>query len=72
MRSLGQDPTESELRDLISGVDIDRDGTVDFTGTVSKTQLRTMNSSISRSSSLTPNLCRIPCLDECEDNKIRL
>ncbi|KAH8811189.1 calcium ion binding, calmodulin [Xylogone sp. PMI_703] len=30
MRSLGQAPTETELQDLISGVDTDRDGEVDF------------------------------------------
>lgn len=30
MRSLGQEPTEAELRDMISEVDADRSGTIDF------------------------------------------
>ena len=30
MRSLGSNPTEAELQDLISGVDTDRSGTIDF------------------------------------------
>ena len=30
MRSLGQDPTEAELQDMISEVDADGDGTIDF------------------------------------------
>lgn len=30
MRSLGQDPTETELRDMISEVDKDGNGTIDF------------------------------------------
>lgn len=30
MRSLGQDPTEGELKDMIHDVDSDNNGTIDF------------------------------------------
>ena len=32
MRSLGQNPTEAELQDMINEVDADYSGTVDFPG----------------------------------------
>ena len=32
MRSLGQNPTDEELRDMISEVDIDNTGSIDFNG----------------------------------------
>ncbi|EEA21352.1 calmodulin, putative [Talaromyces marneffei ATCC 18224] len=30
MRSLGQNPTESELQDIVNELDVDRTGTIDF------------------------------------------
>lgn len=35
MRSLGQNPSESELTDMINEVDTDNNGTIDFPGTFS-------------------------------------
>jgi Ca2+-binding EF-hand superfamily protein len=35
MRSLGQNPSESELQDMINEVDADNNGTIDFPGTAS-------------------------------------
>jgi hypothetical protein len=32
MRSLGQNPSESELQDMINEVDADHNGTIDFPG----------------------------------------
>lgn len=32
MRSLGQNPTETELRDMVDELDLDRTGTIDFEG----------------------------------------
>ena len=37
MRSLGQNPSESELQDMINEVDADNNGTIDFPGTALKT-----------------------------------
>ena len=34
MRSLGQNPSESELQDMINEVDADNNGTIDFPGIV--------------------------------------
>lgn len=34
MRSLGQNPSESELQDMINEVDADNNGTIDFPGKV--------------------------------------
>jgi calmodulin len=36
MRSLGQNPSESELQDMINEVDADNNGTIDFPGTLSR------------------------------------
>lgn len=36
MRSLGQNPSESELQDMINEVDADNNGTIDFPGTPSQ------------------------------------
>lgn len=33
MRSLGQNPSKSELQDMIHEVDADNNGTIDFSGT---------------------------------------
>lgn len=33
MRSLGQNPSESELQDMINEVDADNNGSIDFPGT---------------------------------------
>ena len=33
MRSLGQNPSEAELQDMINEVDADNNGTIDFPGT---------------------------------------
>lgn len=35
MRSLGQNPSESELADMINEVDVSNSGTIDFPGKVS-------------------------------------
>jgi len=32
MKSLGQNPTETEIEDMINEVDTDRNGTIDFEG----------------------------------------
>ena len=32
MRSLGQKPTDSELEDMVNEIDVDRSGTIDFSG----------------------------------------
>ena len=37
MRSLGQNPSESELQDMINEVDADNNGTIDFPGTATVT-----------------------------------
>lgn len=37
MRSLGQNPSESELQDMINEVDADNNGTIDFPGTFKPT-----------------------------------
>lgn len=34
MRSLGQNPTEAELQDMINEVDADGNGTIDFRGSL--------------------------------------
>ena len=39
MRSLGQNPSESELQDMINEVDADNNGTIDFPGTRSRQQV---------------------------------
>lgn len=38
MRSLGQNPSESELQDMINEVDADNNGTIDFPGAAYSSQ----------------------------------
>jgi len=38
MRSLGQNPSESELQDMINEVDADNNGTIDFPGMSPRTR----------------------------------
>jgi Ca2+-binding EF-hand superfamily protein len=38
MRSLGQNPSESELQDMINEVDADNNGTIDFPGEICVTK----------------------------------
>lgn len=33
MRSLGLNPTDGELQDMVDEVDVDKNGTIDFKGT---------------------------------------
>lgn len=40
MRSLGQNPSEGELQDMINEVDADNNGTIDFPGTSGCVQKR--------------------------------
>lgn len=40
MRSLGQNPSESELQDMINEVDADNNGTIDFPGNVYNIRMR--------------------------------
>lgn len=46
MRSLGQNPSESELQDMINEVDADNNGTIDFPGTISPPESRSQPESI--------------------------
>jgi calmodulin len=39
MRSLGQNPSESELQDMINEVDADNNGTIDFPGTLPRSAM---------------------------------
>ena len=41
MRSLGQNPSESELQDMINEVDADNNGTIDFPGICRHSQSET-------------------------------
>jgi Ca2+-binding EF-hand superfamily protein len=34
MKSLGQNPTQTEIEDMVNEVDTDRNGSIDFEGTV--------------------------------------
>jgi hypothetical protein len=67
MRSLGQNPSESELQDMINEVDADNNGTIDFPG-IPRDQ-----------NSLQPGLmqrilirCRVPDHDGTKDEGYRL
>jgi len=52
MRSLGQNPSESELQDMINEVDADNNGTIDFPGQLCST--RYFNSSLNRRQNFLP------------------
>lgn len=43
MRSLGQNPSESELQDMINEVDADNNGTIDFPGMAQHNKSVTQN-----------------------------
>lgn len=58
MRSLGQNPSESELQDMINEVDADNNGTIDFPGAMTRRQ-STMES--------TTNKTRVPHHDGPQD-----
>jgi len=45
-RSLGQNPSETELQDIISEVDTDRDGTISFSEFISMMTRKTSNTDI--------------------------
>jgi hypothetical protein len=64
MRSLGQNPSESELQDMINEVDADNNGTIDFPGMPSYTPWYWNN--------LTDDLFRIPHNDGPQDEGHRL
>lgn len=53
MRSLGQNPSESELQDMINEVDADNNGTIDFPGTAHGRQ-PVLARSLTRSQSSSP------------------
>lgn len=44
MRSLGQDPSDSELKDMVNEVDTDKSGTIDFQGSFSPASIHLMAS----------------------------
>lgn len=52
MRSLGQNPSESELQDMINEVDADNNGTIDFPGMLWHNSSQTSNMLIKPQSSL--------------------
>jgi Ca2+-binding EF-hand superfamily protein len=51
MRSLGQNPSESELQDMINEVDADNNGTIDFPGAASRIHKACDHTNILQSSS---------------------
>jgi len=60
MRSLGQNPSESELQDMINEVDADNNGTIDFPGRLTARHFSWVVSAV-----LT--ISRIPYHDGSED-----
>lgn len=48
MRSLGQNPSESELQDMINEVDADNNGTIDFPGRFTQQPLATIHTESAR------------------------
>lgn len=70
MRSLGQNPSESELQDMINEVDADNNGTIDFPGTSKNAVSSTL--CYHQSLVLTIRDCRIPDHDGSQDEGHRL
>jgi calmodulin len=53
MRSLGQNPSESELQDMINEVDADNNGTIDFPGKILTSYAPVISSTIESDSAQT-------------------
>lgn len=66
MRSLGQNPSESELQDMINEVDADNNGTIDFPGRDARPRNHSFRKGAADKSS------RIPHYDGSKDEGHRL
>lgn len=68
MRSLGQNPSESELQDMINEVDADNNGTIDFPGS----SILIPSSSLYHQANLESPIRRVPYHDGPQDEGYRL
>lgn len=59
MKSLGQNPTKTEIEDMVNEVDTDRNGSIDFDGTVPPPPLKDATWMICVSSQLLVNIVDI-------------